>query len=79
MNSEEELQELVDALQYEVDTLRRELDEVREQLENATKVVATPVGEASVRALASTVRQCQRNGHPDFGAHLENLLRSLGA
>ena len=32
-----------------------------------------------LRALASTVRQCQRNGHPDLTAHLDALLKKLGA
>lgn len=30
-------------------------------------------------ALAATVRQCQRNGHPDLSKHLEALLTKLGA
>lgn len=30
-------------------------------------------------ALAATVRQCQRNGHPDLSKHLEALLAKLGA
>lgn len=32
-----------------------------------------------LRGLASTVRQCQRNGHPDLSAHLDALLKKLGA
>ena len=30
-------------------------------------------------ALASTIRQCQRTGHPDLSKHLEALLTKLGA
>ena len=32
-----------------------------------------------LRGLASTVRQCQRTGHPDLSKHLEALLIKLGA
>lgn len=32
-----------------------------------------------LRALAATVRQCQRNGHPDLTKHLDALLGKLGA
>jgi|SoiMethySBSTD1v2_1073268.scaffolds.fasta_scaffold5813331_1 hypothetical protein len=39
--------------------------------------VASPLGE--LMALAATVRQCQRNGHPDLSKHLEALLTKLGA
>ena len=32
-----------------------------------------------LRALATTIRNCQRNGHPDLSKHLEALLTKLGA
>ncbi len=34
---------------------------------------------AELRSLAGTIRQCQRNGHPDASKHLEALLTKLGA
>lgn len=34
---------------------------------------------SELMALAATIRQCQRNGHPDLSKHLEALLTKLGA
>lgn len=77
-----ELQEEVDQLQEESDAtqeqLRVALDRVQE-LEAAPAVAAAPAGDADLRALASTVRTAQRNGHPDAAKHLEALLSALGA
>jgi len=36
------------------------------------------VTQAELVALAGTIRQCQRNGHPDLSKHLEALLTKLG-
>lgn len=54
----------------------RKLEEAR-----ATKETKGPqeVSLVELRALAATVRQCQRNGHPDLSKHLEALLTKLGA
>lgn len=41
--------------------------------------VPSPDHLGELMALAATIRQCQRNGHPDLGKHLEALLTKLGA
>lgn len=41
--------------------------------------VPSPDHLGELMALAATVRQCQRNGHPDLPKHLEALLTKLGA
>ena len=71
-------------------TTRKEREDRRENVERRQDVrraddVVKPVQLstddllAELRGLASTVRQCQRNGHPDLGKHLEALLTKLGA
>ncbi len=70
---------MVSTLQDEVDALRVELDEARGALASVQRPPATPAGDADLRALAATVRQCQRNGHPDTNKHLDALLGALGA
>jgi len=41
--------------------------------------VPSPDHLGELMALAATVRQCQKNGHPDLTKHLEALLTKLGA
>lgn len=41
--------------------------------------VTSPDHLGELMALAATIRQCQRNGHPDLSKHLEALLAKLGA
>ncbi len=50
----------------------RRTDDVQAMATDATLMV-------ELRGLASTVRQCQRNGHPDLSKHLDALLTKLGA
>jgi len=70
--------DMVGALQDDVDSLQEALTTA---LGRVTELETTvePAGDESLRALAATVRQCQRNGHPDLGAHLDTLLTALGA
>ena len=53
------------------------LYERRVNTEDRRKSDADPMPE--LRALAATVRQCQRNGHADLTIHLDALLKKLGA
>jgi len=46
-------------------------------MEEVKKLPTTDLSE--LRALATTIRNCQRNGHPDAGKHIEALLTKLGA
>lgn len=64
-------------------TNRRSGDERRQEprrADDAPKPVQLSTDDLLVelRGLASTVRQCQRNGHPDASKHLEALLTKLG-
>jgi phage-related tail protein len=83
-----ELQDQVDALNSTLDDQNEEIALLREekgnlteqlvQLEGALQSTAAG-GDDALRALATTVRTAQRNGHPDAGKHLDALLRALGA
>ena len=66
---------MITALQAEVDEREVKLTTAQSQIQE----VATPVGDSELRALASTVRNAQRNGHPDADKHLDALLTALGA
>ncbi len=57
---------------------RREAADDRRQEPRRTNDTPAP-SMAELTALATTVRQCQRNGHPDLSKHLEALLTKLGA
>jgi hypothetical protein len=59
---------------------RREGSERRQEVRRADDVVkAAQPSVDELRALAATVRNCQRNGHPDLSKHLDALLTKLGA
>ncbi len=58
---------------------RRAAEEDRRQDFRREGDAPTPTDINELRALAATVRQCQRNGHPDASKHLETLLTKLGA
>ncbi len=69
-------------LQDEVEQLQDELSKTQEALAgamDAARVTAAPAGDADLRALATTVRTCLNNGHPDVAKHVNTLLSALGA
>lgn len=74
--------DLAAGLQERVDELESDLqrsDEIIDELRDAAQDVRAPAGDEELRGLASTVRNCQRDGHPDLATHLDNLLKLLGA
>lgn len=71
------LQERVEELEGDLASSDETIDELREQLQVTTPQVAA--GDTELQGLASTVRNCQRTGHPDLVTHLDNLLTALGA
>jgi hypothetical protein len=68
--------------------IRRMDDKAMEEVKNLPTVIPNQcLIEEGVRvsklaeelvALAATIRQCQRTGHPDLSKHLEALLTKLG-
>lgn len=90
-DEEDKLLKTVEALQIEIDLLKEDVafykddaaseraraNDLEIQLENSN--VPTAAGDQELQSLAQTIRTCQRNGHPDFGKHLDNLLKKLGA
>lgn len=70
---------MVSTLQDEVDSLRAELAQTQSALASVERPPVAPAGDADLRALAATVRQCQRNGHPDSAKHMDALLKALNA
>ncbi len=79
LTTSEAASDMVNALQDEVDALRVELDQTRAALASVQHPPAAVAGDADLRALASTVRQCQRSGHPDAAKHVDALLKALSA
>jgi len=67
---EADASDLVNGLQDEVERLTKSLAAAEARL--ATSIAG------ELRALAGTVRDCQRRGHPHLGKHLEALLVMLG-
>jgi predicted nucleic acid-binding Zn-ribbon protein len=88
---EDELLETVASLQDEIEKLKEDVafaqadaesertraNDLEIQLEDNDTVA--PAGSAELQDLARTIRQCQKNGHPDYGKHVDTLLRQLGA
>jgi len=72
------LQERVEELEGDLVRSDEIIDELRADLEAATEAPREAAGDAELRGLASTVRDCQRTGHPDLATHLDNLLKALG-
>ena len=75
------LQDEVDGLRIDLASAEAAVRELDSQLAvyNLASANVEPVGDDSLRALAATVRQCQKNGHPDLATHLDTLLTTLGA
>lgn len=77
--------DMLNAMQDDMDVLVSQLAHAQRreaELEDAlvnSAPAAAPAGDDELRALAATVRQCQRNGHPDADKHLDALLSALGA
>lgn len=78
---ERDASDLVNHLQNEVDDLNRQLVDAKSRIQELSEVrdeAPAPEADHTLRALAATVRQCQRTGHPDLGKHLDSLLAALG-
>jgi len=75
----EYLREQVEQLTGQLGASQDRIDELEAQLEAAPTEAPAPAGDAELRALATTVRAAQRNGHPDAAVHMDALLRQLGA
>jgi len=75
----EHVREQVEQLTGQLGGAQDRIDELEAQLDAAPTEAPAPAGDADLRALASTVRTAQRNGHPDAAIHMDALLRALGA
>jgi peptidoglycan hydrolase CwlO-like protein len=64
------LQEALDQANARIDELEATSDE---------QEAPAPAGDSELRALATTIRTAQKNGHPDVPKHVEALLKALGA
>lgn len=76
------LQERVDELENDLTTSEEDLEASQSLVSDLQSVDEAPraaAGDAELQGLASTVRECQRTGHPDLATHLDNLLTALGA
>jgi len=74
LNETDPRDDLIGGLQDSVDELEGQLAEA----EAARPVVMAPSDFVTeLRALAATIRTCQRTGHPDAPKHIEALLTRL--
>lgn len=83
-NEVRELRVMVDVLKNDLEAAREtiaELERVNDNLVDQLDEVPAPAaaGDDQLRALAATIRNAQRNGHPDAAKHVDALLRLLGA
>ncbi len=83
-----EVSDLVNGLQDEVESLETQLSEANTTITTLRTQFKDQMGPShhgqvttlspAIAALAATVRNCQRQGHPDASKHIETLLTILG-
>lgn len=71
----EEVAALGDALAEKMQRVR----DLEAERDSAPPLAVAPAGDEELQALAVTIRNAQRAGHPDVSKHMDALLTLLGA